>query len=91
MGGDGLAVGAGEGHVDQGVGVEQLLEGAQRVQAVVVPLQVELLRGLHLADLSLRFFSKIGRRNFPLFVDLCGEREGIVEFFVAFEIREKGI
>ena len=45
--GDGLAIGAGESHIDQGVGVEQVLERGQRVETVIIPLQVELLRRLH--------------------------------------------
>ena len=48
---DSLAIGAGQADVDQGVGVQQLLEAAERVQAVVVPLQVELL-GLHISLLA---------------------------------------
>ena len=46
MGRDSLAIGASETHVDQSVGVQQVLERGQSVEAVVVPLQVELL-GLH--------------------------------------------
>lgn len=38
-----LTVGAGEADIDQGVGIKQMLKGRERVQAVVVPLQVELL------------------------------------------------
>ena len=57
VGGDSLAVGAGQGHVDQGVGVQELLEGAQRVERVVVPLEVELLGSLHLSSFCFVFFS----------------------------------
>ena len=42
-----LPVGAGQADIHQSVAVQQLLEAAQRVQAVVVPLEVELLGRLH--------------------------------------------
>ena len=54
----GLAVGAGEADVHQGVGVEQVLEGGERVEAVVVPLQVELL-GVHGSADQGDFFFKV--------------------------------
>ena len=44
VGRDDLAAGAGQGHVHQAAGVQQVLEARERVQRVVVPLQVELLR-----------------------------------------------
>ena len=43
VGGHHLAGAAGQGHVHEAGGVQQLLEGGQRVEGVVVPFEVELL------------------------------------------------
>ena len=52
MGRDCLAIGASETNVDQSVGVQEVLEGGQSVEAVVIPLQVKLL-GLHVNILDM--------------------------------------
>ena len=43
MGSDGLAVGASEADIDQGVGVQEMLERGQGIETVVIPLEMELL------------------------------------------------
>ena len=43
MGSDGLAVGASEADIDQGVGVQEMLERGQGIETMIVPLEMELL------------------------------------------------